>query len=435
MAIVQIHELPGMTREQYEQALRALNLSGPPPGSHLHAGGPTESGWRIVEVWESEEAANAFYGSDPFQQMVRSTGIPAPTITNHPVETVTTTWTPASPDTAISTPPPPAVLLQMMTGYWLSQAVYIAAKLGVADLLVDGPRSVEPLATATASHPSSLYRLLRALASVGVFTETSPHTFALTPMAQLLCTDTPGSMRSLAVVYNEELYQAWGHMLHSIRTGEPAFAHHFGMGPFPYFAENPEAGHIFNEAMIGYTHEVANGVAGVYDFSPFRTVVDVGGGYGTLLATILRANPATGGILFDLPHVIDAAEPFLAASGVGDRCTRSSGDFFVAVPEGGDAYVFSQILHDWEDEQCLTILKHTRQVIPAHGKLLLVELVIPAGNEPSFGKWLDLHMLAIPGGRERTEAEYAAIFRDAGFALTNIVPTPAGPSVVEAVPV
>jgi hypothetical protein len=333
------------------------------------------------------------------------------------------------------TMPPPAVLLNMMTGYWGAQAVYIVAKLGVADLLADGPRPVAELATASQSHESSLYRLLRALASVGVFSEISPRTFALTPMAELLRTAIPNSMRALAITYNEEMYQAWGHMLHSIRTGEPAFAHHFGMGPFPYFMQNPEADRIFNEAMIAYTHQVANAVTATYDFAPFRSVVDVGGGYGTLLAAILRDNPGAGGILFDVPHVIEAAQGFLGTTGVADRCTRVAGDFFAAVPAGGDAYVLSQILHDWEDEQCLTILQHTRQVTPKHGKLLVVELVIPPGDEPSFGKWLDLHMLAIPGGRERTEAEYRTLFRDAGFELTNIVPTPAGPSVVEAVPV
>ncbi len=331
--------------------------------------------------------------------------------------------------------PPPAILLQMMTGYQRAQAVYIAAKLGVADLLADGPRPVEELAAATQSHTSSLYRLLRALASIGVFTETNSRTFALTPMAELLRTGTPDSMRSLAITYNEEQYQAWGNMIHSIRTGEPAFAHRFGMGPFPYFMQNPEADRIFNEAMIGYTHQVANAVAATYDFAGFGTVADVGGGYGTLLVAILQNTPTARGILFDVPHVLDAAQGFLRTTGVADRCTRVAGDFFTAVPAGADAYVLSQILHDWEDEQCLTILKHTRQVTPANGKLLVVELVIPPGNEPSFGKWLDLHMLAIPGGRERTAAEYSTLFRDAGFELTNIVPTPAGPSVVEAVPV
>ena len=285
-----------------------------------------------------------------------------------------------------------------------------------------------------ATHLRSI-RLLRALASVGVFTETSPRIFALTPLAALLRSGTPESMQALAITYNEEMYHAWGNVLHSIQTGEPAFAHHFGMGPFPYFAQNPEADRIFNEAMIGYTHQVANAVTGTYDFSPFRAVVDVGGGYGTLLAAILRSNHAAHGILFDIPHVIDAAGTFLSTSGVGERCICISGDFFAALPSGGDVYVLSQILHDREDGSASRFSSQRRRVMPEHGKLLVVEIVLLEGNEPSFGKWLDLHMLAIPGGRERTEAEYGALFRAAGFALVSVIPTPAGPSIVEARPV
>lgn len=185
--------------------------------------------------------------------------------------------------------------------------------------------------------------------------------------------------------------------------------------------------------MIGYTHQVANAVVNSYDFSSFNTVVDVGGGYGTLLAAILRSNPAAQGILFDLSHVIAAAKPFLLTTGIAERCMCIDGDFFAAIPPGGDAYILSQILHDWEDEQCIAILTQCRRSIAKQGKLLVVELVIPPGNEPFSGKWLDLHMLAIPGGRERTEEEYKTLFRKTGFALTRVVPTPTGPSVVEAV--
>jgi O-methyltransferase domain/Dimerisation domain len=333
-----------------------------------------------------------------------------------------------------STPPAPAVLLQMMTGYWVSQAVYIAAKLGLADLLVDGPRSAEELAAASHSHAPSLYRLLRALASVGVFTEASPGAFALTPLAALLRSGTPDSMRALAITYNEEMYRAWAEMLHSVQTGETAFDHQFGMPVFQYFAAHPEADRVFNEAMTGYTSQLASAVPEVYDFTMFGTVVDVGGSYGTLLAAILRRHPTMQGILFDQPRVVADAEQHLAAAGIADRCRAVGGDFFTAVPAGGDAYILSQILHDWDDTRCLTILQQCRQVMPEHGKLLVVELVVPPGNEPSFGKWLDLHMLAIPGGRERTAGEYDALFRAAGFALGRVVPTPAGPSVVEATP-
>jgi len=322
----------------------------------------------------------------------------------------------------------------MMTGYWVSQSIYIAAKLGVADLLADGPRPVEALATATESHAPSLYRVLRALASVGIFTEESPHTFALTPIASLLRTGTPDSMAALAIMYAEEQYRAWGNALHSVRTGETAFEHHFGMSYFAYLAQHPASDRVFNQAMTGYTHQVASAVADTYDFSAFGSVVDVGGSYGTLLAAILQRNPTARGILFDQPHVAAAAGEQLAKNGVAERCTTVGGDFFVEIPAGGDVYLLAQILHDWDDERSTAILRQCRRAIPEYGKLLVIELVLPPGEEPFIGKWLDLHMLVLLGARERTEAEYGALFRDTGFELTRVVPTPAGPSVVEAVP-
>jgi hypothetical protein len=331
--------------------------------------------------------------------------------------------------------PPPATLLQMMTGYWVSQALHVAAKLGIADLLADGPVDCEDLAAATDTHAPSLQRVLRALASVGVFTEVSPGSFALTPLAELLRTETPGSMRALAIMYAEEQYRAWGGLLHSVRTGEMAFDHQFGMGYFEYLAQHPEADRVFNEAMTGWTHQLVGAVMDTYDFSPFKTIVDVGGGYGALLTAILRSNPGTRGVLFEQPHVVASAEEQLVAAGVADRCTFVGGDFFAAVPTGGDAYVLSQILHDWDDERCVAILGQCRRVMPDHGKLLVVELVLPEGDEPFLGKWLDLHMLVLLGSRERTAAEYDTLFRAAGFKLARVVPTPPGPSVVEAVPV
>jgi hypothetical protein len=330
--------------------------------------------------------------------------------------------------------PPSATLLKMMTGYWLSQALYVAAKLGVADLLLEGSVSHVDLAAATGSHAPSLQRVLRALASVGVFTEEAPGHFGLTPLAALLRTATPDSMRALAITYNEEQYRTWGALLHSVRTGEAAFDHVYGMAIFDYFAQHPAADRVFNEAMIGWTTQVAGAVAGTYDFSPFGTVVDVGGGYGTLLAAILRRYPTARGILFDQPHVVSGAKSLLTAAGVADRCRCLGGDFFAAVPPGGDAYVLAQILHDWDDEHSVAILTQCRRVMSAQSKLLVVELVLPPGEEPFFGKWLDLHMLVMTNGRERTAAEYDALFRAARFALARVVPTSPGPSVVEAVP-
>ncbi len=330
---------------------------------------------------------------------------------------------------------PPATLLQMMTGYWVSQALYVVAKLGVADLVADGSRSVEELAAATQADAPSLRRVLRALASVGVFTESSPGTFALTPLATLLRTGTPDSMRALAIMYAEEQYRAWGDILHSVQTGETAFERQFGTSYFAYLAQHPEADRVFNEAMTGWTTQLVGAVMDAYDFSPFKTVVDVGGSYGTMLAAILRRNPAARGILFDQPHVVAAAAAQLAVTGVAERCTTVGGDFFVEVPAGGDAYVLASILHDWDDERSVAILRQCRRAMPARGKLLVIELVLPPGEEPFVGKWMDLHMLVLVGGRERTATEYDALFRAAGFALARVVPTAAVQSIVEAVPV
>jgi hypothetical protein len=231
--------------------------------------------------------------------------------------------------------PPPVILLQMMTGYWVSQALYVAAKLGVADLLTDGPRPVEDLAVVTRTDAPSLRRVLRALASVGVFTEATPGSYALTPLAALLQTGTPDSMRALAIMYAEEQYRAWGDILHSVQTGRPAFEQQFGMSPFQYLAQHPEADRVFNEAMTGWTTQLVGAVMDTYDFSSFQTIVDVGGSYGTLLAAILRSNPTARGILFDQPHVVAAAGEQLVAAGVAERCTTVGGDFFVEVPAGG----------------------------------------------------------------------------------------------------
>ena len=331
--------------------------------------------------------------------------------------------------------PPPAILLRMMTGYWVSQALYVAAKLGLADLLVDGPRPVEALAAATQTDAPSLRRVLRALASVGVFTEAIPGTFALTQLAALLRTGIPDSMRALAIMYAEEQYRAWGNILHSVQTGKTAFERQFGTSYFTYLAQHPDADRVFNDAMTGWTTQLVGAVGDAYDFSPFQTVVDVGGSYGILLASILRSNPTARGILFDQPHVVAAAEKRLAVAGMSERCITVGGDFFVEVPTGGDAYMLAQILHDWNDERSVAILRQCRRAMPVHAKLLVIELVLPSSEQPFFGKWLDLHMLVMLGARERTATEYDALFRAAGFTLTRVVPTAAGPSIVEAVPV
>jgi hypothetical protein len=302
--------------------------------------------------------------------------------------------------------PAAVVLLKMMTGYWVSKALNVAAELGLADLLQDGPRSSDDLAATCGVHAPTRYRLLRALASVGIFTEVDGRRFALTPLAELLRSDVPGSMRALARMYGSEQYRAWGDLLDSVRTGRPAFDRTFGASYFEYLASSPAGDAIFNEAMAGWTTQVAEAVVAAYDFAGVDTVVDVGGWHGLLLATILRAHPAVRGVLFDQPHVVKEAQPRLQAAGVAERCATEGGDFFVAAPAGGDVYVLAQILHDWDDERCRVILGNCRQAMRPAGRLLLVEQVLPPANEPSFAKWLDLHMLVLLTGRERTEAEY-----------------------------
>jgi len=328
----------------------------------------------------------------------------------------------------------PMQLLQMMTGYWVSQGVYVAAKLGIADLLAAGPVHYEDLARQTDTHAPSLFRILRALASLGVFAEMEAGQFALTPMASLLQSAVPNSMRALAIMYCEEQYRAWGSMLQSVRTGQPAFERQFGVNVFEYFRQNPEAGAIFNEAMTNWTTQASAAVAATYDFSRFGSMIDVGGNQGTLLATILRQYPTARGTLFDRPHVVATAKDHLAKAGVDNRCTIVGGDFFTAVPSGGDAYLLSYVLHDWDDERCVAILAQCRHAIAGNGTLLVIELVLPEGNAASFGKWLDLHMLVMASGRERTAQQYRLLLQAGGFDVKRVIPTPAGSSIVEATP-
>ncbi|MBA3823250.1 MAG: methyltransferase [Ktedonobacterales bacterium] len=331
--------------------------------------------------------------------------------------------------------PPSAALLQMMTGYWVSQGIYVAAKLGLADLLTEGPCSINELAAATQTQAGPLYRVMRALASVGIFEEGDAEWFTLTPLAQLLQSNTADSMRALAMMYAEEQYRAWGDILFSLQTGTPAFEHSFGTRYFDYLATHPEASQVFNAAMVGWTTQIVDAVVAAYDFASVSTIVDVGGGHGALLAAILTTSPATQGILFDQPHVVTSAEPFLRAAGIHDQCQGVGGDFFADIPAGADVYVLAQILHDWDDKHSMAILRQVRQAVPSHGKLLIIELVLPEGNEPFLGKWLDLHMLVMLGGRERTAAQYATLLRASGFESVRVIPTAAGQSIVEALPI
>jgi SAM-dependent methyltransferase len=329
-------------------------------------------------------------------------------------------------------------LRHLSTGFWIAKAIAVAAELGIADHLKDGPKTTQELAQAVGAHAGALYRLLRAIASVGVFAEEMQGRFTLTPLAALLLSDSPQSWREAAILNGEPwVWQPWGDLLHSVKTGRPAFEHIFGMEFDSYLAQHRHAAHIFQAFMHVATAEEAAAVTPVYDFSGLTTVVDVGGGRGALLAALLKRHPHLCGILFDLPQVIADAPPLLADQGVADRCQLVAGDFFQALPAGADAYMLKWILVSWDDEQSVQILQNCRRALGARGKLLVIERIIPPGNEPFFGKLADLNLLVMYKGRHRTEAEYRSLFARAGFELTHIIPTnsPTEFSVIEASPI
>jgi hypothetical protein len=320
---------------------------------------------------------------------------------------------------------------RLLSGYWLSQAVSVAAKLGIADLLAHGGRSVDDLARETKAHGPSLYRMLRALASVGVFVEDTPGRFSLTPVAACLRSDIPGSQRALAIMQGEEQFGAWSEFLYSVQTGKPAFDRVFGMPVFDYLSKNPEPAKVFDAAMVGVHGRETSAMTDVYDFSDIPVLADIGGGNGSLLTTVLQKYPAMRAILYDLPGVTERAKISLQAAGLADRCQVIGGNFFESVPGGADAYLMRHIIHDWDDEKATRILQNVHRAMRNAGRLLIVESVIPPGNDPAMGKLLDLHMLVVPGGKERTDQEYRTLFEAGGFRLTRIVPTKADVSVIE----
>jgi len=330
---------------------------------------------------------------------------------------------------------PSEQLRHLIFGFRVSQALYAAAELGIADLLAGGPRSADDLATASGAHAPSLYRVLRLLASEGVFTETDSGRFALTPMAEALRRDAPGSLHPM-VLFNacETMWKSWGHLVHAVRTGEPAFDHAHGVDLFEYFRRHPDEWAVFNQLMTNQTAPITRAVALAYDFSPCGTIVDVGGGRGALALGLLEAYPHLRGVVFDQPAVAAGARRAIEAAGLADRCEAVGGDFFAAVPEGGDTYLAKFILHDWDDERCVAILRACRRAVPADGRLLVIELLIPPGDERSYAKSQDVNMLVNLTGRERTEAEYRTLYEAAGFALTRTIPAHGELHVIEGIP-
>lgn len=335
------------------------------------------------------------------------------------------------------TPSQPFVeIMRLVNGYRVSQAIHVAAVLGIADLLKDGPRTSDDLAAETKTHPRSLYRLLRALAAVGVFREEPARRFAGTPLSDCLRSDAPAPAAPWAeFVGQQPVWQAWGHLLHSVRTGANAFAHVHGVDVWTYRSQHPQDGAIFDRAMTGISRAVGEAVATAYDFGRFACIIDVGGGQGAFLAQVLAVHRAPRGVVFDQPHVVAGAPAMLEAAGIADRCTVRAGSFFEAVPEGGDAHVLKGILHDWEDAAAVAILRACRTAIRPGGKVLLIERLIAPPNEAAEAKFSDLNMLVSPGGQERTREEFAALFAAAGLRLAAIVATGTALNVIEGVPV
>jgi predicted O-methyltransferase YrrM len=332
--------------------------------------------------------------------------------------------------------PVPFQMLDLITGYWLSCGVHVAARLSIADHLAQGPRTSADLAKASKAHPPTLYRLLRMLATHGVFRERDDGAFENTPLSETLRAGVPASMKPFAIMMvDSPSLAAWNDLLRTVQTGEEAFQRVHGMGGFEYMAAHPDKAKEFGESMTSISGMENPAIAEAYDFRGIEKLVDVGGGHGSLLAGILKRNPALKGVVYDRAEVVANAQKdeHVREKGVAERVELVAGNFFDSVPAGADAYIMKYILHDWSDAQCRQILSHCRKAMAQGGKVLVVDNVIPPGNAPHWGKMLDMNMLVLTPGRERTEAEFRELFASAGLRLTRIVPTASPLCVVEGV--
>jgi hypothetical protein len=323
----------------------------------------------------------------------------------------------------------------MINGYWITGTIHAAAKLDLATAIGDAPRAIGEVAASVGANVDALYRLMRALAGLGIFVEGPGRTFSHTPLSLALRPGVPGSMHGLAEMTGLLHLRAWPEIVHAVKTGGTSFNKVFGKEIFEHVTADAEAGRAFDEAMAAYTAATSDAVVAAYDFSPFSKIVDVGGGNGALIAAILKQQPRVAGITFDLPASAERAKASLGAQGLAGRCEVVGGDFFESVPAGGDAYALKMIVHDWDDARSIAILKNVRKAIRLDGRVLIMEAVIdPASGAGAPGKLLDINMLVMTGGRERTADEFAALYRASGFELARIVP--AGPiSVIEGRPV
>lgn len=330
--------------------------------------------------------------------------------------------------------PPQLALARMMSGYAVSQLIYVAAKLRIADRLKDGPLAIDELANGSETHATSLLRVMRGLSAVGLFRESGGRRFELTPLGQYLRTDVPDSLAPMAL-FTHDSYLAWAELLHAVETGEPAFNHLFGMHRYQYLEQHPDAAERFNAAMALLSAQLRRAVVSAYDFSRFETAVDIGGGQGGLLLDLLRANPSLRGTLFDTASVTQVAATTFAQAGIAERCNVVAGDFFASVPSGGDVYLLSHVIHNWSDDDAARILANCRDSMPDGGTLLIVEMIMPEECGPSMSNYplvmTDLQMFVMTGGRERTEGEYRALLQKSGFELKRVIPMQALESIIE----
>lgn len=320
----------------------------------------------------------------------------------------------------------------MASSYWVSQAIYVAAKLGIADLLKDRPLKCSEIAVIVGTDVRSLFRLMRALSSLGIFAQTKNEYFSLLPLGENLRADIPGSLKAIIITLGEIHYQACGALLHAVQTGSPAFDQIFGAGLFKYLDQNTDAANSFNQGMASLAGMLAYAVVLAYDLGRVSSIVDVGGGNGRFLETILEIYPEIRGTVHDCSTTIDRTRGL--AGRMSRRCSYVAGDFFASVPQGGDLYFLCGVVHDWDDERAVTILRNCRQAMPAAGRLLLLETVVPENDSKHFGKILDLNMMAMSSGRERTRTEFCTLLTAAGFRMSGIIATMAPQSLIEAVP-
>jgi copper chaperone CopZ len=332
-------------------------------------------------------------------------------------------------------PPPEAKMMHLMFGAYVSGAVSCVAQLGIADILEGGPKSAAELASEVKADPTALYRLMRATASVGVFAEGPDGKFSQTPESAVLRSNANPSLRAMAIMHGHEWHmRGWEQLEYCVKTGKTAIEKVYGTPIFEYFKQHPKEAQVFNDAMTSFSMMDSPAVVDAYSFEGIHSIVDVAGGHGLLLAKILDRHAGMRGTLYDLPEVMEGAKHG-PLKNVMDRCTLQSGDMFSSVPAGADAYIMKHIIHDWPDDRCVSILKACRKSVNAGGKLLVVDSVIQPGNDFAPGKFLDLQMLIVAGGRERTEKQFREIFDASGWKLSRVIPTKVPDSVIEGVPV